>query len=50
VDDFRRLTGLEPEHILQFPDTERFTLETPDGRREEALKVPREFVPSAFGR
>jgi hypothetical protein len=46
VDDLREATGLEPELLLQFPGTEMVTRELPDGRREEALKVPREFVPS----
>ncbi len=48
VDELRELTGLEPEMILQFPGTETVTRELPDGRREEALKVPREFVPDSF--
>jgi hypothetical protein len=46
ADDLRELTGLEPEEILQFPGAERVTRELADGRREEALKVPAEFVPS----
>jgi len=48
VGELRELTGLEPEMILQFPGTETVTRELPDGRREEALKVPREFVPDSF--
>jgi hypothetical protein len=47
VDELRELTGLEPEQILQFRGSEWVTRER-DGRREQALKVPREFVPSAF--
>lgn len=48
VDELHELTGLEPEQILQFPGTELVTRVLPDGRREQALKVPAEFVPSVF--
>jgi hypothetical protein len=48
VDELRQRTGLEPEHVLQFPGTELVTRQV-DGRREEAIRVPREFVPSSFG-
>jgi len=44
VEEACAMTGLEPEHLLQL-GAEELTREFADGRREQALRLPAEFVP-----
>jgi hypothetical protein len=50
VEDARRHTGLELDELLTLPFVEEVTRIYVDGRREQALRVPAEFVPSLAGR
>lgn len=44
VEAARKLTGLEPEQLAHFGAEELVRVHA-DGRREDAIRVPREFVP-----
>lgn len=46
VEEARSLTGLGPEHLCAL-GAEELTRVFVDGRREQALRVPAELVPSS---
>ena len=43
VDQARAETGLTVEQLLQLPEVQRLTRTFPDGRQEQALRLPREL-------